>query len=189
VPAKWRWHYRTLLSLQNRLLRLHGESRRAAAEPLESHSLDEADSATDEFDHNLALAQLSAEQDALYEVDAALHRIADGTYGRCEESGEPIPAARLRAIPWTRFTRDVEERLERSGAMGRTRLREAVTLREGGRVWLAPEEEAEEAAETPPTPPNDETLSHTFSPPGQSAVPHPKVRLQQKAPKRKDPST
>jgi RNA polymerase-binding transcription factor DksA len=189
VPAKWRWHCRVLLSLQDQLLRERGESRSSAAESLEPHSLDEADSATDEFEHNLALAQLSAGQDVLYEVNAALHRIAEGAYGVCEQSSRPIPAARLRAIPWTRFTREVEERLEKSGAVGRPRLGQAATVRESGRVWLAPEEVAEEAAETPPTPPNDERLSHTFSPPGQSAVPHPQVRRQQKAPKRKDPST
>jgi hypothetical protein len=37
-----------------------------AAEPVERHSLHQADSATNEFDHELALSQLSAEQDALY---------------------------------------------------------------------------------------------------------------------------
>jgi len=189
VPAKWRWHYRVLLSLQNRLLRERGELRHTVAEPLEPHSLDEADSATDEFDHNLALAQLSAEQDALYEVDAALHRIAAGAYGICEESDKPIPAARLSAIPWTRFTREVEERLEESGAVGRARLRKAATVRESGRASLAPEEGAEEAAETPPTPPNDETLSHVFSPPGQPAAPHPKARRPRTAPGRKERST
>jgi RNA polymerase-binding transcription factor DksA len=184
VPAKWRWHYRVLLSLQQRLLRERGELRHTVAEPLEPHSLDEADSASDEFDHNLALTQLSAEQDALYEVDAALRRIAAGAYGICEVSGKPIPAARLRAIPWTRFAREVEERLEKSGAVGRPRLHKAATVRESGRVWLAPEEEAEEAAETPPTPPNDESLSHVFSSPGLSAASKKTVR-RSPAPKRK----
>jgi RNA polymerase-binding transcription factor DksA len=189
LPAKWNWHHRVLLSLQQRLLRERGESLHAAAEPLEPHSLDEADSATDEFDHNLALAQLSAEQDALYEVDAALHRIAAGAYGICEASDTPIPAARLRAIPWTRFTREVEERLEKSGAVGRARLRKAATVRESGQLWLVPEEDAEETSESPTTHPNDETLSQVFSPPGKPVAPHKPVRRPRAGQKRKDGST
>ena len=43
VPAKWRWHYRVLLSLQGRLLRERGELRHVVAEPLEPHSMNAAD--------------------------------------------------------------------------------------------------------------------------------------------------
>jgi hypothetical protein len=46
------------------LFQARKELRTAAAEPLEPHSLDDADSAPDEFAHDLALTQLSAEQDA-----------------------------------------------------------------------------------------------------------------------------
>ena len=164
VPAKWKWHYGVLLSLQGRLLRERGEARCAVAEPLEPHSLDEADSATDESDHDLALTQLSAEQDALYEVGAALQRIVDGSYGVCEETGKAIPAARLKAIPWARFTREAEERLESKGMVRPARLNKAGTVRSKGRIWLAPEEEDEESAETPPAPAKDEELSSVFTP-------------------------
>jgi RNA polymerase-binding transcription factor DksA len=169
VPAKWRWHHRVLLSLQNRLLRQRGDLLRAAAEPLESHSLDEADSATDEFDHDLALTRLSAEQDALYEVNEALERIVTGSYGRCEETGRAIPDARLRAVPWTRFVREVEERLEKQGVLHHARLGKAATVRANGQIWLAPVEEAEDIEEAPPAPAKDEALSHVFSPPGPNA--------------------
>jgi DnaK suppressor protein len=165
VAARWRWHYRALLSLQSRLLRERGELRNAVAEPLEPHSLDEADSATDEFDHDLALTRLSAEQDALYEVNQALRRILDNRYGLCEETGRTIPAARLKAVPWTRFTRETEERLEQQAVVVRTRLNQAKTVRQKGQIRLAAEEEAEETEEKPPALPNDEALSHVFSPP------------------------
>lgn len=164
VPAKWRWHYRVLVSLQERLLGERRELRRAISEPLEPHSLDAADSATDEFDHSLTLSQLDLEQDALYEVNAALHRIADGTYGVCQESGMAIPAPRLRAIPWTRFTREVEEQLEKKGAVSSARLGKASTVRGDGRADFVPAVETEENAETPP---NDETLSPVSPPRGQ----------------------
>jgi hypothetical protein len=74
VPGKFRRHHRVLLSLQRRLMSKRALLRHDATAPLEPHSLDEADSATDEFDHDLALAQLSAKQDALYEVNEALKR-------------------------------------------------------------------------------------------------------------------
>lgn len=144
VPAKWRWYHKALVSLQTRLLSDRGDLRRAAAEPLEPHSLNEADSATDEFDHDLALTHLSAELDALIEVNDALKRIQDGRYGVCEESGRAIPAARLRAIPWARFTREVEEQLEKQGVVRRMRVRGAATVRATGQVRLAPEADAQE---------------------------------------------
>jgi RNA polymerase-binding transcription factor DksA len=72
-----------------------------------------ADRGTDEYDMGAALSLISSEQNALFEIDQALRRIRDGTYGVCEATGKPIPAERLDAVPWTRFARDVEEKLER----------------------------------------------------------------------------
>lgn len=40
----------------------------------------------------------------IYEIDLALHRIFEGSYGVCEETGEPIETERLLAIPWTRLS-------------------------------------------------------------------------------------
>ena len=108
INPKWAWHYRTLIALRKRLLRERDDLLKAASEPLESFSMDMADAATDQFDHDLVLSRLSSEQDALYEVDAAIKRILDGSYGMCEQTGQPIPQARLRAIPWTRSSGRVE---------------------------------------------------------------------------------
>jgi RNA polymerase-binding transcription factor DksA len=91
-----------------------------AAEPLERHSLNMADTATDEFDHDMALSEVSTEQDALLEIEEAINRILNGTYGLCEETGQPIPPERLKAVPWTRFAREAEARLEREGVLHRT---------------------------------------------------------------------
>jgi RNA polymerase-binding transcription factor DksA len=115
INPKWVWHHRVLLTLRARLLQDRREQLADAAQPLEPHSLNHADSATDEFDHNLTLAALSLKQDALHEIDAAINRIHSGAYGVCEETGKPIPAARLKAIPWARFTREVEARHEIEG--------------------------------------------------------------------------
>src|SRR6266545_4858786 len=117
VNPKWAWHYQVLLGLRERLLKDRSEQLAEAAEPLEPHSMNIADSATDEFDHDMALSRLSAEQDALFEIDEALKRILDGSYGVCEETGQPVPQERLKAIPWARFAREVEARLENEGAV------------------------------------------------------------------------
>src|SRR5438105_6511616 len=50
----------------------------------------------------MALSRLSVEQDALFEVEEALKRILIGTHGFCEETGKPIPAEHLKAVPWAR---------------------------------------------------------------------------------------
>ncbi|MBI3876136.1 MAG: TraR/DksA C4-type zinc finger protein, partial [Verrucomicrobia bacterium] len=132
VPKRWQWHWRVLLSLRDRLM---GErsvlAKTSSAEPV-GYSMHMADAATDDFDRDLALSELSAEQDLLYEVEAALHRIADGTYGQCEATGKPIPAARLRAIPWTRFSGEAETQLEKAGAVHHAHLAELVSVQHAG---------------------------------------------------------
>lgn len=125
----WQGYYRILLGLRDRLLEQKRDHLDQVAEPLEPHSLSLADSATDEFDHNLAFAELSAQQDALYEVEQALHRILDGTFGICQETGKPIRPERLRAMPWTRFCRESAEKLERAGRLPGVRLGTVASVR------------------------------------------------------------
>jgi len=88
----------------------------------DAYSLHMADVATDSFDRDIALSFLSSEQDALYEIDAALERIRNRTYGICELTGKPIEAKRLEAIPWTRFSAAAEKELEKDGALRRPHL-------------------------------------------------------------------
>jgi RNA polymerase-binding transcription factor DksA len=126
IPTRWRWHYETLSRLRDRLIEERSEALSEAAEPVERHSLHQADSGTDEFDHQLALSQLSGEQEALYEVEAAMRRILNSSYGVCERTGKRIPAARLKAVPWTRFREEVQARLESTGEI---RPRHLGTLR------------------------------------------------------------
>lgn len=121
-PAKWAWHHEVLQKLRDNLLKGRHDQQLEAGTPMEPDSNDPADCATDEFDHNLAFAMLSQSDSAIQEIDAALGRILYGTYGVCEETGKPIPAARLRAIPWARFRREVQERLEKEGLVSPTHL-------------------------------------------------------------------
>lgn len=111
----WAWYQQTLTQLLHKLLQTRREHQAQSSETMSSPGTHHADTATDEYDHDLAFALLSHDDDALHEIKAALTRIQNGTYGICEQSGEPIPEERLRAVPWTRHTRQVEELLERTG--------------------------------------------------------------------------
>jgi len=49
-------------------------------------------------------------------VDGALSRVREGTFGECAHCGQEIGAARLNAIPWTRYCITCQELLEQHGA-------------------------------------------------------------------------
>ncbi len=53
------------------------------------------------FDQELTLSLLGGEKEALDQIEAAIERIEDGSYGYCDECGVKIPDARLQAIPYT----------------------------------------------------------------------------------------
>jgi RNA polymerase-binding transcription factor DksA len=102
-----------LLQLRDQLGRTVCQLRAEACEENTNYSLHMADAATDSFDRDLLLGLASFEQEGLYEIEAALKRIEDGTYGICELTGKPIGWERLQAIPWTRFSLEAENQLER----------------------------------------------------------------------------
>jgi RNA polymerase-binding protein DksA len=62
-----------------------------------------ADFGTDSYEIDNILGLMDSERKILIEIDEALDRIENGTYGICEINGEPIPKARLEAIPWARY--------------------------------------------------------------------------------------
>ena len=104
VPPQWAWHYRTLLHLRDRLVRAHAEHSTQAVTPGDMLGGDVADAAQEQSARDVLWTELGTEADQLFEVDCALQRIREGTYGFCEETGHPIPADRLRAIHWTRYS-------------------------------------------------------------------------------------
>jgi len=122
INPKWRAQFGRLTELRDQLLNRQNGQAREALEQQPGFSSHMADAGTDTFDRDFALGMLSSEQDALYEIDEAINRIRDGTYGKCELTGKPIEAARLEAIPWTRFSAGAEKQLEREGALKKARL-------------------------------------------------------------------
>jgi DnaK suppressor protein len=80
---------------------------------LSSMPTDMADVGTDNFEREFTLGLLESEQVLLREIDEALGRIEDRTYGICLGTGEPIPKARLRAKPWAKYTVEYTRMLEK----------------------------------------------------------------------------
>jgi DnaK suppressor protein len=74
---------------------------------------DLADRATSETDRNLELRARDRQRKLIAKIDAALSRIEDGTYGYCEETGEPIGLKRLDARPIATLSVEAQERHER----------------------------------------------------------------------------
>ncbi len=74
---------------------------------------DEGDMAAALETQNTSMVQRERMLRDLQEIDAALGRIENGTYGLCEETEEPIEEDRLRAIPWTRLSLEGAETRER----------------------------------------------------------------------------
>lgn len=99
------------------------ESLRQRAEGSEASAfgMHQADAGSDAYDRDFALSLLSQEQDALYEINEALKRIENGTYGICEMSGKRIPEVRLEALPFTRYTVECQSRIEQEQMGGRWR--------------------------------------------------------------------
>ncbi|MEG2327047.1 MAG: TraR/DksA C4-type zinc finger protein [Akkermansia sp.] len=73
----------------------------------------QADAGSDAYDRDFALSMLTKEQNALVEIEEALKRIDDGTYGICEISHKAISIPRLEAIPFARLTVECQSQWEK----------------------------------------------------------------------------
>jgi DnaK suppressor protein len=77
------------------------------------HQPDITDRATLETDNSLELRRRDRQRKLISKIDSALRRIQDGSYGYCEESGEPIGIERLEARPIATLSIEAQERHER----------------------------------------------------------------------------
>lgn len=76
------------------------------------------DMGSDTFEMDNALTLVDSERRLLEEIDDALQRIANGTYGMCLGSGKPIAKKRLQAIPWTKYSIEYAAQMEKAGRTG-----------------------------------------------------------------------
>ncbi len=98
------WKEEIIRQTRETLLGLHEDSTQHA---------DLADRATSETDRALELRARDRQRKLVSKIDAALARIEDGTYGYCEETGEPIGLKRLDARPIATLSLEAQERHER----------------------------------------------------------------------------
>jgi len=107
---------RERLLVERRAVLNRVRERLGLAAPLETHLPDEMDEVSVNQDLALLFRLADKEQKLLREIDAALLRLDEGSYGFCEGTGEPIEYRRLLARPWARFSVAYKEALEREQA-------------------------------------------------------------------------
>jgi len=101
---------------ENTLLKVNP---RDSAGDVGGYSFHMADAGTDSMEREISFDIASKEGRFLREIDDALRRIYNGVYGICEASGQPIPRARLEALPWARYTVQEQENIEKKQRAGR----------------------------------------------------------------------
>lgn len=101
-----------LLNWKEEIIRQTKETLAGLHEDSTQHA-DIADRATSETDRALELRARDRQRKLISKIDAALARIEDGTYGYCEETGEPIGIKRLDARPIATLSLEAQERHER----------------------------------------------------------------------------
>src|SRR6266481_4406409 len=77
------------------------------------YSQHQADQGTDDFDRRISLEVTTNEFQLLRQIERALEKIQEGTYGICDISGEKIPPARLDAMPYANTTVKAQQMLEK----------------------------------------------------------------------------
>lgn len=80
-----------------------GKNRTAAAGDLSMMPIHMADIGTDNYEQEFSIGLMESEREILKEIDAALDRIREGTYGMCQATQKPILQERLKAMPWARY--------------------------------------------------------------------------------------
>ena len=101
-----------LLAWKEEIVRQNRETLHVLHEDNAQHA-DLADRATSETDRALELRARDRQRKLINKIDAALARIEDGSYGYCEETGEPISIKRLDARPIATLSLEAQERHER----------------------------------------------------------------------------
>jgi DnaK suppressor protein len=101
-----------LLSWREDILKEAKETLQHLQDENQNHP-DLADRASSETDRAIELRARDRQRKLISKIDAALHRIEDGTYGYCEETGEPIALKRLEARPIATLSVEAQERHER----------------------------------------------------------------------------
>jgi RNA polymerase-binding protein DksA len=89
------------------------KSQKEASGDISGYTYHMADVATDTYDREFSLGRVSNEREVIYELDDALKKIEEGTFGVCEECKTLITKVRLRAVPYARLCVKCQQRKEK----------------------------------------------------------------------------
>lgn len=139
IPAKWTKYYKKLVALKTAIQKEIDEHSQAAfsregkeetGDVSASYSQHTADIDNEAFTRDCALSLLASKQQELAEINIAIERMKKGTYGICEITGKPIPAERLRDVPFTRYSLEgkLEAEKQRAAAARRRRASAATDI-------------------------------------------------------------
>jgi DnaK suppressor protein len=98
---------------KQRILDLYENDLKAGQQNADFGTEDLVDQANAAWNREFNFALSDGERKQLILIEGALQRIDEGTYGYCLHSGEPIALPRLEAVPWARYTVDVQEKIEK----------------------------------------------------------------------------
>lgn len=103
-----------LLERRQELLKSIAQTQEEGRAMQHSYGPDEGDRANSSLDKELLFQQTTHARGLLGGIDAALARIADGSFGQCTVCEEEIGAKRLEALPWTRYCISCQESSEKN---------------------------------------------------------------------------
>jgi DnaK suppressor protein len=104
-----------LLEMRAQLMKAVQGTKEAVTQPDEAkgYSQHSADEGTDDFVKNINLEVTNKEFGVIRQIDRALEKIEEDTYGVCDITGEEIPVKRLEAVPYATMTVKAQEKFEK----------------------------------------------------------------------------
>jgi DnaK suppressor protein len=113
TPAQQKELVAALHEKRDELMAALKNRRSGSAQETRAGTGDEADQATEDAEVALETRLMDRDAKLLREVERALDKVKNGSYGLCEGTDEPIGYARLKLRPWTRYSVTYKEELER----------------------------------------------------------------------------
>ncbi len=150
VPKKWKQYYKLLMEIRAKyskgiselsedVLKRNDDS----TSDMSAHGQHLGDAGSESFERDLAFTILSDEKETLAEIDAAVERMKQGSYGICEITKKPIPEQRLLAIPFTRYSKEGQELMEAEKRKQKLAARTAMAEASNADLSMQPAEEEE----------------------------------------------
>lgn len=113
VDAVWQASMRDMLAQQRQRLRSVFHATQVQMAEKEGDLPDVSDRASEGFEDEISMGLMAIEAAQLEDIEAAIKRIDDGTYGLCESCGKAIPKKRLEILPFARFCLSCRGEVER----------------------------------------------------------------------------